>query len=272
MLAPMSVSRDADDIALDQALEALAEGDVEQALGHLEDVDPERGERWTAAVHAWLELGDHDLAEESLARAQTKLGSTHPDVLWAEGRLALVRWRLQEARRAFAGLDPDDEGGPLLENLALLADLAGEHERADAYYARASELDPEGPPPPPRLTPEEFETVVARAADELPPEFRAALEETAVVIDPMPTAELVGAPASGHPPDILGLFVGLPLAERSSAQASELPPTIFLFQRNIERAARTREELRDEIRTTLFHELGHSLGFDEDGVDELGLA
>jgi hypothetical protein len=46
----------------------------------------------------------------------------------------------------------------------------------------------------------------------------------AVVIDPMPTAEIVGAPASGHPPDILGLFAGPTLAERGGAPSPELPP------------------------------------------------
>lgn len=267
----MSASDDADDVGLEQALEALAAGDVEQALGHLEDVDPERGERWTTATHAWLELGDLATAEQTLQTARTCLGSEHEDVLWAEGRLRLVQWRLPEAQQAFARLDPEVEGAPLLDNLALLADLEGDHRRADKLYRRASVQDPEGSPPPPRLTPEQFEQIVAQAAAELPPEFRSALEETAVVIDPMPTAEIVGAPGSGHPPDILGLFAGAPLGERGGERIPELPPTIFLFQRNLERAARTREDLVDEIRTTLFHELGHALGFDEDGVDELGL-
>lgn len=267
----MSAPEDADEVGLDQALEALANGDVEQALGHLEDVDPERGERWTTAAHAQLELGDHPAAEEALAKARALLGPEQEDVLWAEGRLRLVQWRLPEAKHAFARLDPEVEGAPLLENLALLAELEGDLRRADKLYRRASAADPEGSPPPPRLTPEQFEEVVAQAASELPPEFRAAFEETAVVIDPMPTAEIVGAPGSGHPPDILGLFAGTPLGERNGQHAPELPPTIFLFQRNLERAARTREELVDEIRTTLFHELGHALGFDEDGVEELGL-
>lgn len=267
----MSAAEDADQVALDQALEALANGDVEQALGHLEDVDEARGERWTTAAHAWIELGNLESAEESLARARERLGADHPEIAWTEGRLRLVRWDLDGARAAFAQLDLEEEGAPLCENLALLADLAGETERADELYRRASELDPEGSPPPPRLTPEQFEEVVADAAEALPDEFRAALEEIPVVIDPMPTAALVGAPESGHPPDILGLFVGPPLGERNGAHAAELPPTIFLFQRNLERAARTRAELRDEIRTTLYHELGHALGFDEDGVDELGL-
>jgi len=88
----------------------------------------------------------------------------------------------------------------------------------------------------------------------------------------MPTAEIVQAPASGHPPDLLGLYVGMPLSGHEGHEgAAELPPTIFLFQRNIERACVDEDELREEIVVTLYHELGHALGFDEDGVDAMGL-
>ena len=72
------------------------------------------------------------------------------------------------------------------------------------------------------------------------------------------------------PPDLLGLFLGVSLLERSG-EHPELPPSIHLYQRNLERAAVDEEELKEQIRITLYHELGHYLGFDEDGVAELGL-
>ena len=51
-----------------------------------------------------------------------------------------------------------------------------------------------------------------------------------------------------------------------------LPPRIHLFQRNLERFAVDREELQEEIAVTLYHELGHYLGLDEEELEELDLA
>jgi predicted Zn-dependent protease with MMP-like domain len=53
--------------------------------------------------------------------------------------------------------------------------------------------------------------------------------------------------------------------------SSQLPPSIVLFQRNLERFVRSRAELAEEIRVTLVHEVGHYLGLDEDELYERGL-
>ena len=72
------------------------------------------------------------------------------------------------------------------------------------------------------------------------------------------------------PPDLLGLFTGSSRLEGSDEDL-ELPPTIYLFQRNLERFARDLGELREQIRITLYHEIAHRLGFEEEGVDAMGL-
>ena len=87
----------------------------------------------------------------------------------------------------------------------------------------------------------------------------------------MPSAKIVDAPNSGHPPDLLGVYIGLPLSEHEAGPGGEIPPSIFLFQRNLERIGSDRDHLREEIRITLYHELAHALGFEEDGVEEIGL-
>jgi predicted Zn-dependent protease with MMP-like domain len=50
------------------------------------------------------------------------------------------------------------------------------------------------------------------------------------------------------------------------------PNSIYVFQRNLERIAKDRADLIEQIRITLYHELGHYLGFEEEDMDDLGLA
>ncbi len=245
-----------------RALEAL---DILRALG---DDDPDR---WLLTVAAWTDLGDWDRAEPALAELHRTCAPDEPLADFYEGRLRLVQWRPAAARTLFARV-PGDVGGPsLLADCALLEDMEGRHEAADTYFAQAHALHPELVPLPTRLSATAFRALVHEAAGELPEEFRAALDTMAVVIDPMPTAAIVGAPESGHPPDILGLFVGLPLHENGARGHGEMPPTIFLFQRNLERVSPDESVLREEVRITLYHELAHALGFDEEGVDDMGL-
>jgi predicted Zn-dependent protease with MMP-like domain len=224
---------------------------------------------------AWIEEV-HDLAEagyleEALAEASRHCEATDPTYLRLQGWLRLERWDLEGARASFEAIPPEWLEPFDLEKLSIVEDLEERPDRADALLREANRIDPETSPLPPRLTPDQFEELVREASNELPENFRAALDEVAVVIDPMPTREILDAPASGIGPDLLGLFAGFPLHDREAGGFGELPPRIFLFQRNLERACWNREDLGEQIRITLFHELGHALGFEEDELEEIGL-
>ena len=75
--------------------------------------------------------------------------------------------------------------------------------------------------------------------------------------------------AEEYDPDLLGLFIGPPLADPES---SPLPPQIILFLDNLlDFAGEDEEFFREEVRTTYLHELGHYLGLDEIDLEDRGL-
>jgi len=51
-----------------------------------------------------------------------------------------------------------------------------------------------------------------------------------------------------------------------------MPDSVFLFKRNLERSSEDYDDLVDEIHTTLWHEIGHYMGFDEDELADRGYA
>jgi predicted Zn-dependent protease with MMP-like domain len=269
----VSTARSEDfDEALDLAWDALEEGDAQLALERAQALGEDAHERWILEASARLELDDLPGAREALQKASSG-GSVErdADLCWTAAEIELREWNLERARELFERTAALDRTTPVLGRLALCADALGDFARADELLAEAQRLDPEGWSAPPRLSEEEFAEVLDEAIGQLDPAFQETLEETQLVVEPMPRRELIGATDMAEtPPDMLGLFVGVSRLERTEA-ALDLPPSIHLFQRNLERAALDREELVSEIRVTLYHELGHMLGFDEEGVERMGL-
>lgn len=255
--------------AIDGAWEAIEAGDPQRALELLRDADG--GAARVARALARLDLGELDEAEREVEAARDGLApEDRPDWSLARGWLWLERWRPREAAEALRAIPREDRTAFGLERLALALDLLGDRTGADRALARAAALDPTVRRP--SLDEDAFVQVIHEAVARLPAPFREALEEAELVLEPVPPLELVGTGIEHeHPPDLLGLFVGASLLERSVEASAELPPRIYLFQRNLERTCTSRDELVEQTTVTLYHELGHMLGFDEDGVAAMGL-
>lgn len=149
-----------------------------------------------------------------------------------------------------------------------LGDTSGAAEAAEA----AAELDPENFPEPLEVSDEAFDALVEKAIAELPEAVREKLDEMPVLVQSLPTPEMLSEENPPLTPDLLGLFVGRPIFAQSSSATPDAPGAIFLFRRNLLRACHDLEELAKEIRITVQHEVGHLMGLDEDDLEDWGLA
>jgi predicted Zn-dependent protease with MMP-like domain len=112
---------------------------------------------------------------------------------------------------------------------------------------------------------ERFVRLVEEALDALPAKFRARVRNLAVVVEDAPTGQ---NPNAGE--DLLmGEFHGVPTTEESVWQMGSGPNHIVLYQKNIEAVCETEEEIREEVRLTVLHELGHYFGMTEDQLEDV---
>jgi predicted Zn-dependent protease with MMP-like domain/predicted Zn-dependent protease len=288
---------------------ASAQGDTEAAALHLEkamELDPEFIEPLLYAIELHLfQLDDPEtalrLSEQALGVAEEEDEYVEALLLQADAHVALGD--ADAARECLADLPPVDLGEPSFHLRAgqLLLDLnepdrAEKHLRAaasdellaaDAYHAlgllaedqgdraamidcfrKVHELDRKGPRPSWALSEDAFEKVAEEALTELSPAIRARLANTPILARDFPPAEMV---SEGFDPRLLGFFSGVPYPDKQNVGGGGHLDCILLFQRNLERACRTDEELKEEIRITLLHETGHFFGLDEDELHDLGL-
>lgn len=115
----------------------------------------------------------------------------------------------------------------------------------------------------------EFRRLVAQAMRELPREFRQRLENIDVVVQAFPSARQRGLSGLEQRMTLLGLYEGVPLTHRGSGYGLVLPDRITIFQRPIERVCRTDEEVVEEVRRVVFHEIGHHFGLSDARLAEL---
>ena len=104
-----------------------------------------------------------------------------------------------------------------------------------------------------------FEDHVQAALDELPAYIAAALENVAVVVED----------ENDDDPDLFGLYQGVPLPERGD-MGGQLPDKISIYRVPLEETFPDPDELEEEIRITVLHELGHYFGLDEERIADLG--
>ena len=107
----------------------------------------------------------------------------------------------------------------------------------------------------------EFEEHVRLALDSLPDELQRAMQNVAVLVEDNP-------PQRG----LLGLYEGIPLTERDSGYAGVMPDRITIFRRPICAVAADEDDVVEQVRITVVHEVAHHFGIDDRRLHELGYA
>lgn len=121
-----------------------------------------------------------------------------------------------------------------------------------------------------RVSKQRFGELVEAALSRLPQQFADFLEEVPVEVRDRSTAAQRRKAGVGRDELLLGLYRGRPLTERSVEESGRLPDVIYIFQEDVELATDSEEDLVEQVRITVLHEIGHLFGLSETDLDELG--
>jgi predicted Zn-dependent protease with MMP-like domain len=109
------------------------------------------------------------------------------------------------------------------------------------------------------VDPGRFEEMVASALDGLPEELGRLMSNVAVTVE-----------HRAGPRGLLGLYEGVPLTSRTTGYAGVMPDRITIYRQAISAICRTEQEVADQVRQTVIHEIGHHFGIDDKRLSELG--
>lgn len=110
------------------------------------------------------------------------------------------------------------------------------------------------------MDPRRFDDLVGDALDLIPAELAEAIDNVVVLVEARNADE----------PELLGLYEGIALTERDSNYAGSLPDTITIYRDALLEMCDSDDEVVDEVRITVIHEIAHHFGIDDDRLHELG--
>ncbi|MGV0904039.1 metallopeptidase family protein [Mycobacterium novum] len=111
-----------------------------------------------------------------------------------------------------------------------------------------------------QMDPRRFDDLVSDALDLIPAQLAAAFDNVVILV----------AGRNDEEPDLLGLYEGVALTERDSSYAGSLPDTITIYRDALLEMCGSDDEVVEEVRITVIHEIAHHFGIDDDRLHELG--
>ena len=115
----------------------------------------------------------------------------------------------------------------------------------------------------------EFETIINDSMDSLPQKNIKRLNNVAITYEDEPTLEQRQKLHLAGYQTLFGLYEGVPLTRRGSGYNLVLPDKITIFKRPIEFASETLEQLKEQVRHTLWHEIAHYYGLEHSHIDKI---
>ena len=116
---------------------------------------------------------------------------------------------------------------------------------------------------------EKFEVLVARAIENLPPEFQRKLENVDIVVEDWPTPGQLRQAKHIHPTQLLGLYQGVPQTKRGQGYGLVLPDKVSIFQKPIEAQCRFGDEIEAKIEEVVRHEIAHHFGLNDETLRKI---
>lgn len=213
---------------------------------------------------------DPELALELIAALPPKLRDD-PDLLLLEAEAHAAGERWQEVVRVLErALEKSPEDSDVHHLLGVAygeleqLDRCRHHFRAthalDARVRADIQIDDR--------TAESIAETARAVLDELPKDYRARLGNVLVVLEERPSLDLVD---EGFDPRAYGLFEGQEHAEQLNQELTTQATRIVLYSTNLALDFPDPEDLAEEVRITVLHEVGHYFGLDEDDMVRLGL-
>lgn len=111
--------------------------------------------------------------------------------------------------------------------------------------------------------------MIADAMDALADRYARDMNNVAITWADEPTPEQLQSNHLHAGQTLLGLYEGIPLTNRGAGYNLVLPDRITLFKIPLEHEVDSIEDLREQVRETLWHEIAHHFGLDHDRIDEL---